>query len=294
LKPAKILIIGSNGQLGSDLMRAFAGQEVVGVTHAELDITDPQQVQMIVTAMQPWAVINTAAYHRTDQCEQESARAFLVNAQGPLYVAQACDRAGSRLVHISTDYVFGGHKQSPYVEDDPVAPLNVYGISKVAGELAVQTYCSKHYIIRTSGLYGLVPCRAKGENFVVKMLRSAQQKGEVAVVTDEILTPTWTGTLAKQIARLVLSDVVPFGIVHATDEGQCSWYEFAAAIFRIAAVRVWLRPASVHDFPVTVPRPRYSVLENGVLKRAQVNMLPHWREALQKYLQASCQSAVLT
>lgn len=284
MKRATILIVGCNGQLGSDLMKVFEGHDLRGVTHAELEITNADQVHDVIAGLKPSVVINTAAYHRTDECERNSERAFQINAGGPLNLARACERAGSTLVHISTDYVFDGRKGAPYVEGDAVHPLNVYGLSKVAGELAVQAYCPSHYIVRTSGLYGLVPCRAKGENFVEKMLRIAREKPELSVVTDEVLTPTWTYALATQIARFLESESVPFGIVHATDEGQCSWYEFAEEIFAIARVKVALRPASVSQVPVSIRRPHYSVLDNQVLTRAQANIFTHWRESLRTFL----------
>lgn len=285
MKPGKVLIIGSNGQLGSDLMRVFADQDVTGVTHAEFDITDPKQVESIVSA-KPSVVVNTAAYHRTEGCEENPETAFRVNTLGPLDLARACETAGSLLIHISTDYVFDGAQKSPYVEADRVNPLNVYGISKVAGELAVSAYCSRHYIVRTSGLYGSVPCRAKGENFVAKMLRIATEKDAVTVVTDEVLTPTWTYALAQQIECLCSSNAVPFGLIHATAEGECSWYEFAQEIFSAAEVKVRLLPASVKSFPAKVARPHYSVLENKVLKEAGASVLPHWRESLREYLKS--------
>lgn len=281
---ARVLIIGSDGQLGSDLVSAFDRHEVVGATHADLEVTDGDQVHAFLAATRPSVVVNTAAYHRTDDCERNPATAFEVNARGPLNLARACEAVGCLLVHISTDYVFRGDKRAPYLEDDPAVPVNVYGVSKVAGELAVRAACSRHYIVRTSGLYGHAACRAKGENFVTKMLRLARSKGEVSVVTDEVLTPTWTRGLARQIASLSAGDAVPFGLVHATDEGQCSWFEFTEEIFRLVPMDVSLTPVTVTTFPSSVPRPQYSVLENAVLKKAAANLLPDWRESLRGYL----------
>lgn len=279
-----VLIIGANGQLGSDLCRVFADRKPVALTHADLDVRDAERIAELVDSTRPSAVVNTAAYHVTAQCEEQPELSFAVNAVGPLHLARACEKLGSLLIHVSTDYVFDGEKRAPYLENDPASPVNVYGLSKAAGERAVTNACERHYVVRACGLYGIVACRAKGENFPTKMLRLAEEKGEVTVVTDEIVTPTWTHELALQIRQLCETDDVPYGTVHASAEGSCSWYEFAEAIFRLADAKVDLRVASVADFPVGVRRPHYSVLENRVLKRAGANRMRHWRESLADYL----------
>ena len=280
----KILIIGGEGQLGSDLRRAFAEAEIISPTHAELDITDAALVDSAIKQLRPDVVINTAAYHRTDQCESQPQTAFAVNALGAQNLARACSDAGSLLIHISTDYVFDGEKNAPYFELDPANPLNTYGVSKLAGEQLVLNACEHLYILRTSGLYGAAPCRAKGENFVQKMLRLAVEKGRVSVVNDEVLTPTWTDSLARQIASIVEHGDVPFGVLHATNEGWCSWYEFAARIFSLSDTQVDLIPVASHEFPSTIRRPRYSVLENLRLIQAGRSTLEPWEEALESYL----------
>ena len=279
-----VLVVGANGQLGSDLMRVFRSDPVVGLTHADLDIADGDAVAARIRELRPAAVVNTAAYHHTGQCEQDPRRSYDVNTIGPLHLARACQEAECVLVQVSTDYVFDGSKKAPYLESDPVAPLNVYGLSKAAGEAAVGNYCKRHYVVRSCGLYGVDPCRAKGENFVTKMLRLAREQGEVTVVTDEIVTPTFTFGLARQIRRLCLTQTVPHGIVHASDHGHCSWYEFAEEIFRQAGVSVVLKPARVADFPSPIRRPHYSVLENGVLAAAGQDLMSEWRVSLESYL----------
>jgi dTDP-4-dehydrorhamnose reductase len=278
-----VLVIGANGQLGADLMRVF-GAGAVGATHADLDVCDGDRVAERLRALRPAAVVNTAAYHHTGQCEQDPRRSFDVNALGPLHLARGCEEVGALFVHVSSDYVFDGSKRAPYVETDPVSPLNVYGLSKVAGEQAVLAYCRRHYVVRSCGLYGIDVCRAKGENFVSKMLRLAREQGQVTVVDDEIVTPTWTFALARQIRRLCTSDGVPHGIVHATSQGHCSWYEFAAEIFRQAGVDAKLGSARVADFPSPIRRPHYSVLENRVLAAAGADELPDWQSALSQHL----------
>jgi len=287
----RVVVIGSNGQLGTDLMKVFGDADATGLMHADLEITDSGQVLEVLGRLRPSYVVNTAAYHRTDSCEQNVERAFEVNAGGALNLARACQALRSTLVHVSTDYVFDGAKGLPYTEEDPVRPLSVYGISKVAGEHAVGSYCERHYIVRSSGLYGLVPCRAKGDNFITKILKTARERGKVRVVTDEVATPTWTYSLAVQIERLCRDRGVPFGVVHATDEGECSWYDFTAEIFRLTGTRAELEPAKVSDFPAAVPRPSYSVLENRVLKRAGANVVRDWRDSLAAYLRLSSTEA---
>lgn len=279
-----VAVIGAEGQLGSDLVQAFAGRDVAALGHADVEIADAEQVRKMVAELRPIAVVNTAAQHHTARCEENPRLAFAVNAEGALNLARACEEAGSLLVHVSTDYVFDGAKRAPYVESDAVAPVNVYGISKAAGEFAVTSYCTRHYVVRASGLYGVATCRAKGENFVTKMLRLAREKGKVTVVDDEIVTPTWTGALARQIRLLVDGASVPYGVVHASDEGSCSWHQFAAEIFRQTGVPVELARASVADFPSPVKRPFYSVLENRVLTDAGANEMLDWRESLHHYL----------
>ncbi len=281
----KTVIIGGNGQLGTDLLRAFEGSELLALTHQDLDITDANRVDAFIRETAPSAVVNTAAFHHTGKCERSPVKAFEVNAAGPLNLARACERSSSLLVHISTDYVFDGEKRSPYVETDAISPLNVYGLSKAAGELAVINYCPNNYVLRTCGLYGLVPCRAKGDNFITKIRRVAAEKGEVTVVDDEIVTPTWTFSLAQQIKRLCDERPAPFGITHATDEGECSWYEFTREIFKLTSTQAILKRASVGDFPVDLRRPRYSVLENASLKSAGANVMGDWKESLARYLE---------
>lgn len=280
----KVVIVGSNGQLGSDLLDVFAAGDVLALTHRDLEITDADAVGTLVRDARPAAVINAAAFHDTSECETSPAKAFEVNSVGALNLARACASSGSLLVHVSTDYVFDGLKGAPYVETDRVAPLNAYGLSKAAGELAVLNYCEAHYVVRTSGLYGLVPCRGKGDNFVTKIRRAALERGEVTVVDDEIVTPTWTATLARQIKLLCDERPVAFGLVHASDEGECSWYEFTEEIFRLTSTTATLTRASVAEYPSTIRRPRYSVLGNRVLESGSVNVMTEWKESLARYL----------
>lgn len=282
----KIAIIGANGQLGSDCCAAFheAGHEVIPLTHDEIDIADADSVSSTHRKFNPGVVVNTAAMHNVDACETSPDRAFAVNGTGARNLAVAARELGCVLIHVSTDYVFNGSKGKPYTEQDCPHPLNVYGNTKVSGEHFIQAIAGRHFVVRSSGLYGKAPCRAKGgANFVRLMLKLARERGEVRVVTDEIVSPTYTYDLARQIAALVGGE--HYGIVHATSQGECSWYEFAKAIFELADVPVRLRPALSSEFPAKVPRPTYSVLANQHLQSHGLDLMPHWKESLQSYLQ---------
>jgi dTDP-4-dehydrorhamnose reductase len=252
------------------------------LNHDRVDVTSKTHVVEVLGDVRPDAVVNTAALHHVEKCEEEPEKAFAVNAVGARNVAAACRERDAYLVHISTDYVFGGEKGQPYLETDTPRPLNTYGITKLAGEHYVAAVCPNALIMRVSGLYGGNPCRAKGLNFVDLMLKLADQRDEVRVVDNEVLTPTYTLDIARQIA--VLLHERPSGLCHATAEGSCSWYAFAAEIFRLANCDVRLEVAGPDEFPVKVPRPSYSVLENGLLKRAGLNRMPSWQEGLACYI----------
>jgi len=190
------------------------------------------------------------------------------------------------LMHVSTDYVYDGRKQSPYVEEDSPLPLNVYGNSKLAGEYFVRTICERHFVLRTSALYGESPCRAKGgRNFIQLMLKLAKERDELRVVDSEVVSPTSTAELAQQIVALGRSDC--YGLYHATAEGSCSWFEFAQTIFSLTDTSVNLKIAGPDEFPAKVPRPKYSVLENQALKNRGLNRFGHWRNGLRAYLNLS-------
>lgn len=279
----KTIIIGSNGQLGADLLTCFP-ENSVALTHADVEITNENQVIAIMRDIKPSVVLNTAAFHQAARCEAQPSKAYEVNAVGAVNLAKACELVNAVLVHFSTDYVFDGAKNSPYVETDPVNPLSVYGLSKAAGEAAVANYCQRHYVVRSCGLYGRVPSRAKGDNFITKIRRLARERGEVTVVNDEIVTPTWTLSLAKQIRRLLDDDSVRYGLVHASSEGQCSWYEFTEEIFRLTGTTSRLTPVSVASSTPDIRRPRYSVLDNRALKEARADVMDGWRDSLAGYL----------
>jgi dTDP-4-dehydrorhamnose reductase len=284
----KIAVVGGNGQLGHDVVEAFAGNgEVCALTHQDLELSELESVATCLGAIHPDVVVNTAAMHHVENCERDPQQAYAVNAVGARNLAQVSQNLGAILIHISTDYVFDGRKGSPYTEDDLPLPLSVYGNSKLAGEYYVRSGNPKHIVLRTSALYGRQPCRAKGgSNFVDLMLRLGRERGEVRVVASETVSPTSTRELARQI--VALSAAGAYGLFHATAEGSCSWHEFACEIFAAAGFPVRCLAAGPNEFPAKVPRPAYSVLENAKLKQAGLNRFRHWREELHAHLEQAC------
>jgi dTDP-4-dehydrorhamnose reductase len=287
----KVVVIGGNGQLGSDVVRAFAdnGDDVRPLTHQDIEVSNLDSVSTCVQDLRPDLIVNTTAMHHVENCEREVQRSFDVNALGARNIALLARDLQAAVIHVSTDYVFDGSKRAPYVESDTPLPLNVYGCSKLAGEHFVRTIAPKHFVVRTSAIYGKQPCRAKGGlNFVELMLKLARERGEVRVVDSEFVSPTPTTQLAQQI--VALSDSDSYGLYHATAEGSCSWFEFAQEIFAVTGTPVRLTPAQPGDFPVKVPRPSYSVLENHALKSRALNIFEPWQSGLRDYLGISQES----
>ena len=280
----KVLIIGSEGMLGHDLVDILSYENEVKTTTIDtLDITNIDKTIEIVKEINPDVVVHAAAFTDVDGSEANPDLAYKVNALGTRNVAVACSETDSAMVYICTDYVFDGSKGSPYEEADCPRPLNVYGNTKLAGEYFVRCGVDMHFVVRTSGLFGKAPCRAKGgRNFVDLMLKLAKDRGEVKVVDSEWVTPTSTRELARQIVVLSRSDA--FGLYHATAEGACSWYEFAHEIFAITDTPVSLKVAGPNEFPAKVPRPKYSVLENRALKLQGLNAFATWQDGLREYL----------
>jgi dTDP-4-dehydrorhamnose reductase len=283
----KIAVIGSNGQLGTDVVAEYlsAGEEVAELTHADIDISSLESTRGALSGIRPAVIVNTAAMHHVENCEKDPPRAYEVNALGPRNLAIVARELDAKLVHVSTDYVFNGEKKQPYLEEDLAAPLNVSGNTKLAGEAFLQGVGEKYFIVHTSVLYGKSPCRAKGgRNFVELMLKLAAEREELRVVDDEIVSPTSTAELAKQL--VTLSRTNHYGLYHATAEGSCSWYEFAKKIFELEGVKTKLSVASGNEFPSKVPRPKFSVLENRVLKTLGLNTFQPWEEGLRPYLKS--------
>ena len=280
----KVAVIGANGQLGSDLVPELQSQgcDVVPLTHNQIEVSDVDSLRFVLANIAPDVVVNTSAYHNVDEVEGNPGRAFAVNSWGPQNLAKICDLLDATLVHLSTDYVFGGNHSEPYVESDCVDPVNIYGISKAAGEMAIRGHCPRHLIIRSSGLYGHAGASGKGGNFVETMLRLAREGRAIKVVDDQRLTPTSTHALAVQLTTLIQNEVT--GSLHVTCAGDCTWHEFAAAVFRLEGLHPDLRTQTTAQSGATARRPPYSVLENRNLIALGADSMPPWATALERYL----------
>lgn len=270
-----ILVVGAKGMLGRDLM-ALLGADARGVDIEDIDITSMESVQKVLVTLKPRVVVNAAAYTDVDGCESNQEMAMQVNGEGVAHLALISKEIGAKLVQISTDYVFDGGKGSPYREDDPTCPLSLYGESKLAGEMNA-CFNPDHLIVRTQWLYGL-----HGKNFVETMLRLAGEKKELSVVDDQIGSPTWTVDLSLAIKALI--DKGCSGTYHAANGGFCSWNEFARAIFAEAGMGITVNPMSTAELGRPAPRPLYSTLDCGKLKRDADFQPEPWQEALKHYL----------
>jgi dTDP-4-dehydrorhamnose reductase len=259
----------------------------VPLKHSDIDVSDAAQVERVLGEYRPEVVVSTAAYHKVEECEKEMARSFAVNAIGPANLARSCQKLDALLVHFSTDYVFSGPRHQAWVETDLPAPVSVYGVSKLAGECMVPFNCTKYFVVRTCGLYGIAGSAGKGGNFVETMLKKAAEGAPIRVVDDQRLTPTFTGDLAETIAKLIRPEIAKragaYGLYHITNEGQCSWYEFARHIFELEKLTVDLKPVKTSEFFSPVQRPSYSVLSKSKLNGLGLTM-PPWEEGLARYL----------
>lgn len=276
----KILITGANGQLGLEI-QAQLGQasnqyKVIPTDYTTLDITNLNQVKAELLLEKPDVVINCAAHTAVDKCEEDIENAYKINAIGPKNLAIACDEIGAKLVQVSTDYVFSGDDSGARREDDVTGPQSIYGTSKLLGEEYVKTFCKKHFIIRTAWLYG------EGNNFVRTMLKLAETNKELNVVGDQFGSPTSTVDLAKAIIQLIETEY--YGTFHGTCEGECSWYDFACKIFELKGIDVKVNKVTSEEFVRPAKRPKFSVLDNFMLKLYGLNSFRNWEEALEEYL----------
>lgn len=278
----KIALLGSAGQLGQDLQAALKSQDVHALTRRDFDVTDHPQVRSQLMDLRPDVILNTTAFHRVDDCEIQPELAYSVNALAVLNLIRIANDLDSILVHISTDYVFDGKAGRPYTETSEPFPLSVYANSKLAGELLVRSTARRHFVIRSCGLYGAAGSRGKGGNFVQTMLAKARRNEPIRVVNDQVVTPTYTVDLANQIARVLSTE--HFGLFHMSNQGSCTWFEFAKAIFEIAGLKADISATTSDLYKTPATRPRYSVLENARLKELGLNEMRHWRDALAAYL----------
>lgn len=276
----KVALIGPGGQLGTEIVAAKPGEvELVPLAREALDITRPEETKTFLTGLHPDVIINTAAYVRVDDAEDDAEAAFRVNALGVKNLAVAARKTGAVLVHISTDYVFDGSKKpSPYNEDDTPNPLSTYGISKYAGELYAENFTGSHYIVRLAGLYGRAGASGKGGNFVYTILNKAGNGEPMTIVDDIHMSPTNAADAAKEIWRLITEER-PFGLYHASNGGVCSWYEFAVKIAAMAGLKADITPVSHTAYKTKARRPLWSPLESvrGIRPR-------EWEDALKDFI----------
>lgn len=273
----RVLITGAGGQLGSDLQAAFADDDVVALARSDLDVTHEPSVVAAVRDAAPDLVVHAAAFTKVDACEDEPQHAWQVNAVGAWWVARAAELAGAAIVFVSTDYVFAGLLGRPYTEFDPVSPRSVYGRTKEGGEQLVRRACPAHYIVRTSWVHGRV-----GGNFAKTMLRVGRERGALSVVDDQTGSPTFTFDLAPAIRALAVSG--RHGTYHLTNQGSCTWFEFARAIFAETGIDVDLSPTDATTWGAPAPRPPYSVLDNHLARLTGLEPLPPWRDSLRRLL----------
>lgn len=277
----RVAIIGAKGQLGSDLVERL-GTQAIPLTRAEIDITQQESVWNVLDRERPDSVINCAAYNFVDKAEIEYELAMLTNRRGPGFLADYCRERDMKFVQVSTDYVYDGRSgQKPWKEEDEPLAISSYALSKLAGEQLVRTHCPRHFVVRTCGLYGRNASHGKG-NFVETMLRLGKERDELKIVSDQVCTPTSTATLASAILDLLKSDA--YGLYHGTNSGQCSWFEFASEIFRLARINVKVTPISSADYGARARRPSFSALDCTKLTKQIGWALPPWRDALSRYL----------
>jgi len=275
----RILVTGSNGQLGYDVVRLLEsqGEEVLGTTMDDFDLTDEAGVKAFILNDKPDVVVHCAAYTLVDKAEDNRDICYEVNVLGTKYIAEVCREIGAKMVYISTDYVFDGSKKGSYEINDEVSPVNYYGETKLQGERAVTETLPDYFIIRVSWVFG-----ENGINFVKTMLRLAETRDELSVVSDQVGSPTYTKDLAVLIAEMIRTD--KYGTYHATNEGNCSWHEFAEAIFDLSGVAVKANGIPTSAYPTRAKRPMNSIMSKDSLDQAGFKRLPDWTDALRRYL----------
>lgn len=277
----RILVTGVKGQLGYDVVNELEkrGHTAIGVDVEEMDITDASAVEKVMKADNLDAVIHCAAYTAVDAAEENQEICMRVNADGTRNIAKVCRELGLKMVYISTDYVFDGKGERPWEPDDVREPLNVYGESKYQGELAVEEYLDRYFIVRIAWVFGV-----NGKNFIKTMLKLSENHDEINVVNDQTGSPTYTYDLAVLLADMVETE--KYGRYHATNEGLCTWYEFATEIFKQAGVNVKVNPVTSEEFPAKAERPHNSRMDKSKLTENGFALLPTWQDALKRYLEA--------
>ncbi len=285
----KILLIGKTEQLGADILRHHTHHEFFAPDLTSMDACSPESVSSVIDDYQPEVVINTAALSDVPLCERDPARAFAVNCVAVRDLAMACSRIGALFVTFSTDYVFDGEKKASYLENDKPAPLQMYGISRLAGEYAALSAAAEHaIIIRSCGLYGKGSEASDNRNFVDQRIKDAQSQRAFEMGGDQVVSPTYTQDLTKAVLTLIDHPRRAPGIYHLVNEGKCSWYEFTKAIYDIMGLTVKVKPVDRSGKGGLINRPLYSALANTRARELGI-VLPAWRNALERYLHEKCQ-----
>lgn len=286
----KILVLGSNGQLGQDIQlvhQQLYGKQVTLIpwVRADLDVSNFDILREKLSSVEFDVLVNCTSFHKTDEVESNAQTAFTINSHAVAEMAKICKSKKAKFIHVSTDYVFGFHTyQRPLLETDVASPFNVYGSSKLMGESLAQLYCDQTYILRVASLFGIAGSSAKGGNFVTTMLKLGKERDQLNVVSDQFMSPTWTYEIAKAIFGLLDKQALP-GLYHMVGSGSASWFDFAKAIFTIANYDLKVNPVKASEFPSKVVRPSYSVLNNEKIQNALHYRIPHWKESLQKWFE---------
>lgn len=276
----KVLVTGYNGQLGYDVVKRLQALEIEskGVDREEFDLTNKEQVRNYIRNYSPDVVVHCAAYTAVDQAEDEKELCYAVNVRGTRYIAEICKEIDAKMVYMSTDYVFDGEGEEAFEVDSLPTPKNQYGLTKYQGELEVQKYLEKYFIIRISWVFGI-----NGKNFIKTMLRLGKERDELSVVNDQIGSPTYTSDLAKLIVEMIQTE--KYGMYHATNEGYCSWYELTKEIFKQVGYSTNVNPITTKQYPTKASRPYNSRMSKSNLDKAGFKRLPRWEEALHEYLE---------
>ena len=276
----KVLVTGVKGQLGYDVVKELEkrGHQPIGVDRDEMDLMDNKMIQKVVGDLKPEAIIHCAAYTAVDKAEEDTDICYQVNTEATKVIAECAKKLDIKMIYISTDYVFDGTKEGEYVETDVPNPVNVYGSSKFKGEQHVQELLEKYYIVRTSWVFGI-----NGNNFIKTMRRLGLERDELNIVHDQVGSPTYTADLAPLLVDMIETD--KYGVYHVTNEGFCSWYEFANEIFEQSEIEVKVSPISTDKYPTLAKRPLNSRLNKHKLVKAGFKPLPNWNESLHHYIQ---------
>lgn len=280
----RIIVLGSKGQLGSDIaaMLDLAGFDIKRITRTELDAKSADIREILANLPQAEFIVNCIAFVNVDAAETEAEAAVAVNMVFVRELAIHCEKSGAKLIHFSTDFVFDGGSGQPYSEDDVMAPVNLYGLTKAAGELAIRGACSKYFILRVSALFGVQGASSKGGNFVETMIRLARSRGEVSVVTDQLTTPTHTLDVARVVCEIIANDSSAYGTYHCTGKGSCTWFDFAQEIFGLCQISVEMKRISIHQLEMKARRPIRSALRTQLLD--SIYVMPPWQQGLKEYL----------